>query len=338
MATLATNYRPQKFEAVCGQQSIIKVLQRQIETNNISNAYLFAGHTGSGKTTIARILANEINKGEGTPIEIDAASNNGVDNIRDLLDSAKERSLNSTYKVIILDEAHQLTTSAWNAILKTLEEPPKYTIFMFCTTEPDKIPATIQNRVQRFNLTRINQNEIRDRLKLICDMEGFTNYDESIDYIAKVANGGMRDAISMLDKVSSFDKEIKIENTLSLLNGVSYKQLFDLTNAIIDCNEKSIIDIIDSLYYSGFDLKVFINNYLEFVFDLNKYSLFANINVVKIPASYENDLKYTINIENAHKYFTHLCDCVLNIKNTIKYDTQCKTTIIIMLLQICRGC
>ena len=149
--SLPVKYRPKEFSDVSSQKSIIKILEKQIETKQFVNCYLFSGPSGTGKTTIARILADKINSGLGEPIEIDAASNNGVDNVRLIIDQSDQRSLDSEYKVYIVDECHMLTNQAWNALLKLIEEPPKYTIFMFCTTELQKVPETIQNRCQQYS-------------------------------------------------------------------------------------------------------------------------------------------------------------------------------------------
>ena len=178
MQSLAVKYRPVEFKDVSDQISIIKILEKQIETENFSNCIIFSGPSGCGKTTLARIFAKKINNNVGEPIEIDAASNNSVDNVRLIVESANERSLDSKYKVFILDEAHMITTAGWNAFLKCIEEPPKYTIFIFCTTDPQKIPLTISNRCQVFKINRIKLDSIIKRLLYICEQEGFIAADE----------------------------------------------------------------------------------------------------------------------------------------------------------------
>ena len=169
--TLAVKYRPQSFDDVTEQSSIKTILQQQLENEEVKNAYLFCGGAGTGKTTCARIFASEINNHQGNPIEMDAASNNGVDDARDLINQAKTKSLDSEYKVFIIDECHMLSTGAWNALLKLIEEPPAKSIFIFCTTDPQKIPKTILSRVQRYDFNRISQEGIVNRLKWIIEME-----------------------------------------------------------------------------------------------------------------------------------------------------------------------
>jgi len=337
MDALYNVYRPHKFEDVVSQKSIIDVLQQQIKENKFKNCYLFCGSSGCGKTTIARILANEINKGVGNPIEIDAASNNGVDNIREIVARANERALDGEYKIIIVDECQVLTTAAWSAFLKCLEEPPKYTIFMFCTTDPQKIPTTILNRVMRFNLTKIPTNQIKERLRYICKQEKFSNYEEAIDYISKLSNGGMRDAISLLDKASAYSTDLDIENVLTVLGNFSYKMFFDITNAVIDKNDDIVISNIEEIYNQGNDLKLFIEQYLDFTLDLFKFSVFQNLDLIKIPPTFKDDIDYVVGDSSSKNYFSRFVDRVLEIKNTIKYDTNIKSTIEVMFIQMCRG-
>ena len=345
MESLPVKYRPKTFDTVCGQATTIKILKRQLETNEFSHAYLFSGPSGDGKTTIARIFANELNHGQGTPIEIDGASNNGVDNVRRIIEDSKARSLDSEYKVIIIDECHAITTQGWQAFLKCIEEPSPYTIFIFCTTDPQKIPATIINRVIRFKLNRIKSDVIRDRLQYICEQEGYTNYLDACDYISKICNGGMRDAISYLEKCASYSNDLNINNVIQSIGNFSYDIFIDLTNGLIDGNQQEVLSIIEKCFDSGADLKVFIDQYLDFCLDLSKYCLFKDISLTKIPASLENPknendtrcIKYVTGIENNVKYFNALQDKILNIKNVLRYDSTPKTTISVCLVNICRG-
>ena len=337
MSSLAVKYRPVRFEDVCSQKSVIKILKRQLELKQFSNLYMFTGSTGTGKTTLARIFAQEINDHQGSPIEIDGASNNGVDNIRAIVDSAKERSLDSKYKIFIIDECHMITTAGWNAFLKCIEEVPTYTIIIFCTTNPEKVPPTILNRVMRFNLSRIDLTEIKQRLKYIANQERLDITDESIDYIAKLSQGGMRDAIAYLEKCMSFDVNLDISKVLECLGDFSYDSFFEITNAFIDGKQNIIFNIIEKYYNSGKDLSKFIDQYLSFVLDILEYCIFKNLDCIQIPISYEEKLRFTTSIEGNTKYFNALCDKILAIKNTIKYDLNAKTTIEVMCLDICRG-
>lgn len=333
---LATKYRPRTFDDVVQQSSIVKILTRQLELKEFKNVYLFAGASGCGKTTCARIFANMINEGAGSPIEIDGASNNGVDNVKNIIKSAQERSIDSKYKIYIIDECHSLTNQAWQAFLKCIEEPPKYTIFIFCTTDPQKIPETIKNRVQRFTFNRISTDKIRDRLAYICREEGFTNFEESIDYLSKISEGGMRAAISYLDKCSGYSKDLCISNVLASLGNYSYQVFFQLINAMIDGNEKTVLSIISSFYDEGNDLKLFVDQFLQFCIDLTKFAIFGTAEVTQIPSSMEPDMKAASNFDNAGKYYTYVIDKLLSLKNMLKNDNSPRSTIEILLLQITR--
>ena len=343
MKSLATLYRPNKFEDVLGQQSIIEILKRQLATNSFKHTYLFCGPSGDGKTTIARIFAKELNHGFGEPIEIDGASNNGVDNVRAIIDESKSRAMDAEYKVIIVDECHMLTIQAWNAFLKCLEEPSEYTIFIFCTTDPQKIPQTVQNRCQRFNLSKVETSLIRGRLEFVCSKEGFTNYLEACDYISKLCNGCVRDALSLLEKASDYNPDLSINNVLEALGNFSYKVFLELENAIYDGDQKSIISIVESIYNKGNDMKLFIEQFLDFTLDLNKYCLFKDLSMTKIPSSLEkNDgtplnLEYVTNIENPINYYNNLISRLLELKTSLRYDATPKTTIEIQLINFARG-
>ena len=172
--SLAVKYRPHDWSSVVEQSSTKIILQQQLESGEVKNAYLFCGPAGCGKTTCARIFAHDINKGEGNPIELDGASNNGVDDVRNIIQQAKTKSINSEYKIFIIDECHALSNSAWQAMLKIIEEPPAKSIFIFCTTDPQKIPKTILSRVQRYDFQRVSQEGIVQRLLYILECENGT--------------------------------------------------------------------------------------------------------------------------------------------------------------------
>lgn len=329
---LSLKYRPKEFSEVIGQSSIVKILEKQIENKSFKNVIMLTGPSGCGKTTIGRILANKINNGIGEPFEYDGASNNGVDNIRNIIEFAQERALDSEYKTIIIDECHMITTAAWNAFLKCIEEPPKYTIFIFCTTDPQKIPMTIQNRCQIFTLNRIGLDSIKNRLTYVCNQEHFTAEDAAIDYIAKLAEGSMRQALTYLDKCKDYSTNITMENVVACLGNYSYNTYFDLTNAVIDNNKQVIINIIEQCYAEGTDLKLFISNYMKFVLQLTKYTLFKSLEGTDLPTHLEEKVRYTTGIENNVAWFNKYLDKILNLKALIKNDSDVKTTIEVCLI------
>lgn len=348
MESLSLKYRPRTFEDVVEQGITTKILNKVIEKREFKNAYLLAGPSGCGKTTLARILANRINQvndADTDPayIEIDAASNNGVDQIRTILEEAKARDMYHEYKIFIIDECHMITTAGWNAFLKGIEEPAEFTIFIFCTTDPNKIPATILNRVQRYNLSRISLKGIYNRLIKICQAEGFTNYEATCDLISKMARGGMRDAITLLDQCADLSTDLSIDTAKELLGDFSYESMIKFTNSIIDGNKAEVLSYIDNLYNNGYDLKGFIDTYLECVIDFNKYILFRDINLTNFPEYLEHstdqktDLRYVTSIQNGASYFNWLATRVKLIKTDIKNDPIYKTTIETEFLKICVG-
>lgn len=343
--SLAVRFRPATFDDVVSQTSVIKLLKRQLELKIFKNAYLFCGPSGDGKTTLARIFANEINGGHGTPIEIDGASNNGVDNVRAIIEDSKERALDAEYKIYIIDEAHMITLAGWNAFLKCIEEPSAYTIFIFCTTDPQKIPATIQNRVVRLNLTRIKTEDIKNRLLYISKQEGYANYEDACDYIARISQGGMRTAIAHLEKCAGYSNDLSLNNVLACLGNFSYETFFDLTNGFIDGAQDVAISIVENCFNNGFDLRQFVEQYLDFILDVNKYCLFRNIELTKIPQTFEKAkhdkdfrcVQYIVDVENSTQYYNKLVSKLLELKNTLKYDMNQKSTIEIEFINICRG-
>lgn len=334
--SLAVKYRPKDWDDVCDQGSVIRILKRQLDTSSVRNVYLFSGASGCGKTTLARIFANKINGGVGNPIEIDAASNNGVDNVKEIIKSAQERSVDSKYKIFIVDECHMITTQGWNAFLKCIEEPPTFTIFIFCTTDPQKIPNTILNRVQRFNITKIGTEKIKERLSFICDREGFTNYEESVDYISKICNGGMRDSIATLEKCAGYSSDLCIDNVLEALGNYSYSSFFKLVNSLIDGDEKTALTVIYEFFKGGNDLRIFVDMFLSFCLDISKYIIFNSCDVIKIPSSMEDLIKNSINFDNAGKYYMYLVNQLLELKNMIKNDSDMKSTIEVFMLKVAR--
>jgi DNA polymerase-3 subunit gamma/tau len=276
--SLATKYRPQSFDQVVEQSATKVILEQQLKSGDIKNAYLFCGSAGTGKTTCARIFANELNQHKGIPIELDAASNNSVDDVREIIQQSKTTSLDSEYKVFIIDECHALSNQAWQAMLKVLEEPPKKSIFILCTTDPQKIPKTILSRVQRFDFQRISQQAIFDRLCLIVRKEvGCTTItiEEALYYIAKQAQGGMRDALTMLDKCLAYSEDLTIENVTKALGMADYDILLNLFRACLTYDSEERLRVIDEVYMSGKDLKQFLKSFTGFILDFNKWLLGA---------------------------------------------------------------
>lgn len=331
---IASRFEPRR--AISKIEEINKQECQCIYVESSEHTYLTDNLTVTHNTTIARIFANAINKGQGTPIELDAASHNGVEDIRAISNEAKQRAVDAEYKVYIIDECHALSNAAWQAFLKTIEEPPRYTIFIFCTTDPQKIPATILNRCMRFNFNRISSRLINERLSFISQCEGFTNYAETCDYISKICSGQMRDAISLLEKVASYDTNLDINAAYEALGNYSYDVMFNLANACIDQNIASILDQLDNIYNEGNDMKLFINKYLEFALDISKYILMQDIGATKLPVSAEQKVKFSINFDNAAGYYYYLVDRLLELKNMLKTDVDVMSTIKVMMIKIAR--
>lgn len=337
--SLAVKYRPTTFDDVVGQEAIKTILQQQLDTGTIKNVYLFCGGAGTGKTTCARIFANELNNHQGNPIETDAASNNSVDDMRNIIQQAKTKSLESEYKVFIIDECHALSNSAWQSLLKLLEEPPATSIFIFCTTDPQKIPKTILSRAQRYDFQRISQRGIVERLTYITDEEyGHTDAYvpiESLEYIAKIADGGMRDAITLLDKCLSYSKDLSIDNVIAALGMTDYTPMIELTQHLIDKNRRGILKIIDSVYYGGADLKQFIKQYQNFLLDVCKFAALRSFDEIQLP-EIENLRKYVLEWANTNsETCLDLLDMVVRLNFEIKWESNPKATIQAAMLLDC---
>ena len=337
MEALATKYRPTRFEDVVCQDNIKKVLTNQLLTGEVKQAYLFCGSAGTGKTTSARIFANEVNKGKGKPIEIDGASNNGVDNIRNIIDDCRMKSLDSKYKVYIIDEVHMLSIGAFNALLKVLEEPPKGVIFILCTTDPHKIPATILSRVQRFQFKRIPQNEVVKRLQYVLQQEGKITYDmEALQYIAKLADGGMRDALMKLDTVLGYTTEITMEAVLDCLGITNYDYLFKIVSSIIKQDATTPMQLIDDLYKQGKDLKLFVKDLSKFILDLCKLELTQDINTTMIPPELKTKCTQLL-CKCDLDLLVDIMDAVNKLMDKIKYEQNPKSLIESELIILCLG-
>ena len=282
---LYRSYRPQNFEDVVGQEHIIRTLKNQIENNNVGHAYLFSGTRGTGKTSTAKIFARAVNCENSINqepcnecevcrdilndnvmdvVEIDAASNNSVDDIRELRESVKYSPTKAKYKVYIIDEVHMLSQGAFNALLKTLEEPPSYVIFILATTEPHKIPATILSRCQRFDFKRVTVKDMTDRMKKICNEENIEVEEKALNLIARNSQGALRDALSILDQcISLSDNKIEYKDAVELLGTVNIEQLFEMAQSIIDQDTKRSLQILNEFVVWGKDIRNLINDLID---------------------------------------------------------------------------
>lgn len=264
----ARKYRPQEFETVVGQQHITDTLEHAISENQLAQALLFCGPRGVGKTTCARILARKINELDGTTsddgfayniYELDAASNNSVDDIRDLIDQVRFAPQTGKYKVYIIDEVHMLSSAAFNAFLKTLEEPPAHAIFILATTEKHKIIPTILSRCQIYDFKRITIEDIQIHLKKIADREGITYEDDALYLVAQKADGALRDALSIFDRLSTFThKNITLQKTADVLNVLDYDQYLDIVDLAHVNNIPEVLIRFNEIVKKGFDPHIFI--------------------------------------------------------------------------------
>ena len=278
--------RPQNFSDVIGQQAIIRTLRNQLTSGRVSHAYLFCGTRGTGKTSTAKIFAralNCLNPHDGEPCnvcqvcvdilehrsvnvaEIDAASNNGVDNIRDIREEVKYPPTEGKYRVYIIDEVHMLSAGAFNAFLKTLEEPPEHIIFILATTDPQKLPATILSRCQRYDFRRVSVKDQTAAMSNFIDSEGIDITEEAIRYIADISDGAMRDALSLLDQCISFyaGEEISLEKVLALAGAIDPAKFFEFTEYIISGDSASAIEMIQQLVMAGRDISQFIADAIQ---------------------------------------------------------------------------
>lgn len=304
---LYREWRPKTFDDVVGQEHITTTLKNEILNDRVAHAYLFCGTRGTGKTSTAKVMAKALNCldlqngepcnqcemckkiNEGLAIdvtELDAASNNGIDKIRDIIDDTKYPPQEAKHKIYIMDEVHMLSVGAVNAFLKTLEEPPKNVIFILATTDPQKLPITILSRCQRFDFKRINQKVISNRLKRIVDSQNINYEQKSLDLIARVCDGALRDAVSILDQaIAMGEKQINYEDLVSILGLVTNEYLFDITYSIIGRSIEKCMVIIDKLVYSGKDMQLFIKDIIAH---------FRNLLMVKVTNNPEEVLDMSL--------------------------------------------
>ncbi|MBU2599604.1 DNA polymerase III subunit gamma/tau [bacterium] len=338
---LARKWRPQRFEELIGQEHITTSLKNVILGNRITQAYLFAGPRGTGKTTAARILAKAINcqekdlnfrpcnncnfclevtKGSSLDVlEIDGASNRGIDEIRELRERIKFAPVSLKYKIYIIDEVHMLTEPAFNALLKTLEEPPSYAIFIFATTDPNKVPLTILSRCQRYDFRRISKEDMIKALERIAQEEGVIVDSSALDLISLKATGSLRDGQTILEQLITYKGEvIKKEDVLSLLGKASYENLINLSQSISCQDITRCLSLIKELYYQGLDLKQLVFDLLQFYKDL--YLLKISSHLVEVLELSKNELDPLMEqVKNySLEYLKNIIECLKKLYSELK--------------------
>lgn len=289
MRNLAAIYRPTRLDDVVGQESAKTILRKHLQTKPKSG-YLCCGGAGTGKTTCARIFAHELN-GPNNIYEINAADNTGVDGVRKIISDARHKPIGTKYKIFILDECHMLTVQAWNALLKLVEEPPETVVLLFCTTDPRKIPNTITSRVLRLDFSRIDVDDVAGRLAWILEQEGITGVDkEPLRYIAQLANGGMRDAITMMDKVLGYGVGINFDIINEALGLVGFDVPKRILNAFYQHDFQGLISVLDEINKKGIDFKVWLQDFRRFVLQAVELQLGVKPEDVALPKDVCEDL------------------------------------------------
>ncbi|MBN1604309.1 MAG: DNA polymerase III subunit gamma/tau [Chitinispirillaceae bacterium] len=353
----ARKWRPLTFDDVVGQEHITDTLKKAIEKNRVAHAYIFTGTRGVGKTTSARILARALNceKGPTTNpcgvctsckdviagssfdvLEIDGASNNSVDDIRDLRDNIGYSSMGGKYRIFVIDEVHMLTKNAFNALLKTLEEPPKNVIFIFATTEPQKIPATIHSRCQRYDFKRIGAEQILGRLVHICTMENIAFERSALMLVARKAEGSMRDALSLLDQVYSFCRENLNEKEVRSVLGLVGMEVFEhVVDAIKAKDAAGVLKVVQDVLFQGFDLQEFILGLQEHIRNL----LFARIPGALLSRGIELDAEAIEKLTSVAAHFSEgdllrMSEIVRKAEQDLKWSAYPRFLVELMVLKL----
>lgn len=356
---LYRKYRPQSFEDVKGQEHIVKTIRNQIKSNRIGHAYLFCGTRGTGKTTIAKIFAKAVNcehPNEGSPcgqcpsckavaegnslnvIEIDAASNNGVDNIREIRDEVTYAPTEGRYKVYIIDEVHMLSIGAFNALLKTLEEPPSYVIFVLATTEAHKIPVTILSRCQRYDFHRISIDVISERLQELLEQEQVQAEEKAVRYIARSADGAMRDALSLLDQCMAFymGQTLTYDNVLDVLGAVDTERFSNLLRAVIGSHVADAMRQIEELAAEGRDLGQFVNDFTWYLRNLLLLQSSDDMeDVLDISSENLAALKEECRMTDSEELMRYI-RVFSELSSQVRYSSQKRILIEIAVIKLCR--
>ena len=348
---LYRTYRPQTFEDVAGQSHVTITLQNAIKENRIAHAYLFAGPRGTGKTTIAKIFAKAINcTGENPPcnecsnckeitlgdhpdvIEIDAASNNGVNEVRELIDKVKYAPINAKYKVYIIDEVHMMTPEAFNALLKTLEEPPAHIVFILATTEPHKILPTIISRCQRFDFQRVDENDIITRLKYVLEEEKVDYEEEALAIISKLADGGMRDALSILEQCLAYDRHLTVENINKVYGLLSNDEKIRLIKLLLTKDMKGVLKTLDHMLSTSIDLKKLTQDLIDVLKDIVIYKNTEDLSLLFV--LHKSDIQQIIPYILVEEAF-EMIDIFMDASSHYGQSVDSSTYFELALLKIC---